>query len=334
MRLYFVVVFTDGNRNAVAAFSQEDRAQAFIRERELPEARVDFAEFKESSEFVPRIVFAAHRRNDDELYELAGYYLTVTEAVAAFGENGYQEILEVDSPPTRLLFPWDREREEAEKAAAEAAALAANEKTPEQLERERIEAEELAAKEAALQSPIAGKSRYATKATKKARKPEVSERIGDIRKLIAACAALLVIIIANIYLIFFPSGPQIAENVDMVKWLPESATDISYYKSKRFLVFEAAMPEPEWVEWVERAGADPQAIRNPFSVVRYSFYLDELPGMEGLDEEAQMVRWAALTKVTIENGLGFDIKQTGSGTRMSGGYDRDRKRGYFHRIER
>ncbi len=66
-----------------------------------------------------------------------------------------------------------------------------------------------------------------------------------------------------------------AEDLDSVPWLPESASQISYYKSYGRTVCEFNMPLKEFLKWAEEENWEVEKITEPLSMQRYTYYLTD-----------------------------------------------------------
>lgn len=132
---------------------------------------------------------------------------------------------------------------------------------------------------------------------------------------------------------------ETAENVPRVPWLPESATNVSYYRSYLWTAYEFSIDERAFLQLTRDQGLDVRPIGpEPFTIKRYSFdagrrmYPAALP--EGASE-AEIARYdEAVSRSeeaqhkTIRRGYWYrNIRSNGGGT--SWAYDLDSGRAYY-----
>lgn len=121
------------------------------------------------------------------------------------------------------------------------------------------------------------------------------------------------------------------ENVSSVNWLPDTASNVSFYKSYSFTAYEFDIPESDFVNW---SRWDLLPIDKPVSIPRYCFIdvPDSAPNGMAQDwqalESAYARRFAKITK-----GLYYKYSQdNGGGVWVA--YDRDARRAYYHSAPR
>ena len=139
--------------------------------------------------------------------------------------------------------------------------------------------------------------------------------------LVSAIACSLAILRAT-YVSF--TYVETAENVTHVDWLPDSASNISYYRSYSFTAYEFDIPEADFIAWSSR---DLKPIKAPVEVYRYSHATTpaDTPHPNASYEELQEM--LARRMATVTDGLYFEYRQqNGGGLRMA--YDRSKGRAF------
>ena len=89
--------------------------------------------------------------------------------------------------------------------------------------------------------------------------------------LYALIACMLILPLAIVF--YMKSAPDYAENVTSVKWLPETASNISYYKSKQVQVYEFTISADQFRKWAEGKDMTVRRLMNQQVVSRYKAYL-------------------------------------------------------------
>jgi hypothetical protein len=103
------------------------------------------------------------------------------------------------------------------------------------------------------------------------------------------------------------------ENVKSVDWLPEVATNISYFKSYLFIAYEFTISENDFLALAEKEGWKIEQIEKLFEISRYTS--GENP--EGAETEA-----------IITSGYFYEQRETDGGG-ISVAFDADKQRAYF-----
>src|SRR5262245_53760868 len=93
---------------------------------------------------------------------------------------------------------------------------------------------------------------------------------------------------------------ETGENVDHVSWLPNSASNVSYYESYGYTAYEFDMSEDDFKKWVRY---DVKPITEPFHVLRYSHSTAMRTDIGPHPTPAEFEAWQAIWKATIKNGL-------------------------------
>ena len=106
---------------------------------------------------------------------------------------------------------------------------------------------------------------------------------------------------------------ETAENVPSVDWLPQSASNISFYKSYQFTAYEFDITEPEFRKW---SRWDVSEISEPATITRYVRVTGAIPNINAHHSQAELDAFeAAIAEqaVTIENGLFYGHTQSNGG---------------------
>jgi hypothetical protein len=116
---------------------------------------------------------------------------------------------------------------------------------------------------------------------------------------------------------------ETGENVEHVKWLPKSASNVSYLRSYSFTAFEFDISESDFMDW---SGWKLQQISGPVRITRYCFSNHADFGPNPSPEEIEA--WENRNQALITDGLYYEHRQSnGGGVRV--GYDRDKGRAFF-----
>lgn len=130
---------------------------------------------------------------------------------------------------------------------------------------------------------------------------------------------------------------ETGENVPGVSWLPETAPNVSFYRSYSWTAYEFDIPESDFLEWAKRWQV--QKIEGePVGILRCHFGGGRLraPDDVGGDEtEEKITQWAdaheqylAAREKKIERGYFYEREESdGGGIRV--GYDLDIGRAYY-----
>ena len=119
---------------------------------------------------------------------------------------------------------------------------------------------------------------------------------------------------------------ETAENLARVDWLPESASNVSYYKSYNFTAYEFNIPEPDFKQW---AWWDLEEIKDPVKVDRYTFFAKRrLPMGPDATPSRQLEQEYESRSAEVAHGLFYEYRSSSSGG-VSVAYDRVKGRAYF-----
>ena len=101
-------------------------------------------------------------------------------------------------------------------------------------------------------------------------------------------------------------GPDFGENLQSVDWLPETASNVSYYRSDQVEIYEFSITVEEYKRWAERQGMHIRTITSPISVSRYMAYIPGnphlVPSSDGLTSE-EFHQWQNMISIQVESGL-------------------------------
>lgn len=277
-----------GERRAYAAFSDEAAQQQFIEDAGLEEERIKFDYFDAPTRGLPEsaqpkdICYALYKKwAMDGPFELSGYSYT-----KSFHDQsgGYDHFV------MPVLINKNHEEAEAWKDAAIKARLGtgkayreakrALELLPQQ-EREKREAEFLV---------------DFAQNTYQAIKPKTRREVHAIQ----ICFVIAVIWISAMFF-FIPDDPEAGENLQSVPWLPE-ASNVSFFKSPDFIVFEATIPWPE-AQKIVPANFEPT---QSGEIVRYNMYMPNAQTSKAETLEmgaAEFEKWQNQRKATTNDGF-------------------------------
>lgn len=120
------------------------------------------------------------------------------------------------------------------------------------------------------------------------------------------------------------ANPDRGENLAQVDWLPETASDISYYRTYNLKVSEFSMNESDFRKWA--SGSNLKEITDRHDVRRFSWWEFQKTRPKQYDEA--YFREEQQHIVSVTNGLFSSFRQNDGG----GSYrvfDRDNNRVYF-----
>ncbi len=144
----------------------------------------------------------------------------------------------------------------------------------------------------------------------------------------------LILLIAGgnvIYHTFYYNRYEIAENLETVDWLPQSAKNISYYKRDQSYVYEFSIGETDFLLWAREKDLKYEKIEEgPIAVARYSFFIDAPnDDHENLSETESYQEWMSQNKVFINNGYFFEGDPDANENNNSGSYDAEAGKVYY-----
>ena len=149
------------------------------------------------------------------------------------------------------------------------------------------------------------------------------------RKILSVLFVIAVLIFNPISLFLFwlfsglysNANPEIGESVQSVEWLPETASNISYYRTYSWQAYEFDISEDHFEDWATRW--DIREVGSPISVRRYSYMGRFEEASDYSDQENQESHTAK-----IRNGL-YDENWASDGGGYVVAYDRSEGRAYF-----
>ena len=245
----------DGSLHALGAFTTKEKQSAYLTAAGLQDSqvRLDFynGPFDEDTE----VVYAGHRRWNMDRFQLAGYFKSEGESWTWVTQEGYVSVLQINT---------NHEREKAlEKEALE--------RYSKLQKRWRLSSyEDLIAREGVDKARANIMLRFYEDALESF-KPKTRR---DIRALYALYALYVVILIFPLAVFFFLSStPDFGENVANVKWLPNYASQVSYYRSKQVQVYEFQISPENFKRWAESNHMEVQGLGKQEILSRYKAYL-------------------------------------------------------------
>ncbi|MGZ0655681.1 hypothetical protein ACWPKO_11360 [Coraliomargarita sp. W4R53] len=242
----------DGSLHALGAFTSKEKQLAYQKESGLKESQVRLDFFNGPFDEDINVIYAGHRRWNMDLFQLGGYFKSEGEAWTWVTQEGYVSVLRIDT---------SYEEEKAlEKDALERYA---------KLQRRwRLATyQELVEREGADKARANIKLRFYEDALESF-KPKTRR---DLRALY--CFVVLILCLPLAIFFFLSRGPDYDENVDSVSWLPNYASDISYYRSKQVQVFEFKISGEDFKRWAESRGMSVRRLVNQEIISRYKAYI-------------------------------------------------------------
>ena len=242
----------DGSLHALGAFTTKEKENAYriAAGLEQNQVRLDFhnGPFKEDT----KVIYAGHRRWNMDRFQLAGYFKGEGESWTEVTQEGYVSVLKIDT-------------DYASEQALEKEAL---ERYSKLQKRWRLSTyEELIEREGRDKARANIMLRFYEDALESF-KPRARR---DIRALYTLCLALLILPIALFY--FLSHSPDFGENVESVNWLPDHATQISYYRSKQVQVYEFKISPENFTNWAESHQMAIRPLDKQAALSRYKAYL-------------------------------------------------------------
>ena len=290
----------DGSLHALGAFSTKEKETAYRTAAGLEESqvRLDFhnGPFEDDTE----VIYAGHRRWNMDRFQLAGYFMSEGESWTWVTQEGYVSVLKIDT-------------DYASEKALETQALERYSKLQKQWRLSSYE--ELVAREGSDKTRANIMLRFHEDALESF-KPR-SRR--DIRALYALCALIPAFPLAIFY--FLSSSPDFGENVESVKWLPDYASQVSYYRSKQVQVYEFAISPEDFNQWAQSNQMEVLQLSEPETLSRYKAYLpaDKTQQAKSITSDTpitveQFKEWKSAISIQISNGLIAEKPDGSAGT--------------------
>jgi hypothetical protein len=279
----------DGSLHALGAFTTKEKQAAYQKETGLDDnqIRLDFynGPFDEDIE----VIYAGHRRWNMDRFQLGGYFKSEGEAWNWVTQEGYVSVLRIDTT-------YEEEK---------------------QLEKEALELYAKLQKRwrlASYQSMVAAEGADKARANITLRfyedalesfKPKTRR---DVRALYTFVVLILLLPIAIYF--YASSGPDYGENVPKVSWLPNYASNVSFYRSKQVKVYEFDIKAEDFKTWAGQSGMDVQRVTTPEILSRYKAYIptpeseSSEPAMpEGQVSMEQFQDWQDQISITVRSGM-------------------------------
>ena len=122
---------------------------------------------------------------------------------------------------------------------------------------------------------------------------------------------------------------EIGENLDTVSWLPDEASNISFYRSYRFTAYEFDISEAGFERWSQWPVND---LSTPKKIARYLVRTEPespAPSFDATDEQLIAYHRARQNQYAkITDGLYYEIEQSNGGG-VWVGYDRQKGRVFY-----
>lgn len=307
MTIYIVVSAQDGSKQAVAAFSSEEKRKAYLEEESIESPLFDFFEVTtKENQPPPARIFAAHTGNpndENSKTALAGYFDNKFDAQAAVKNGGFVSSLNIDLKEDEEISLAERDGKPARKK-------------PKKKRKKRPPSSSDTA-DSSTQPPLSKKTA-----------PQAPTKKGGI-----ILAALILVLIFSLYLSSqLQRTFDFAENRTSVEWLPSTCSDISYFLSDTIDVYEFTISEQEFRKWAssEKLKIAPIRPKQPHQVRTYRLYADvDTTDLNGLPENEQWEQWSLISRPTIQNGLRIVRYDGTEKLTVEGGYNRDTSRAYY-----
>lgn len=251
----------DGSLHALGAFTTKEKLATYQKKAGLKEnqVRLDFYNGPFSEDI--KVIYAGHRRWNMDRFQLGGYFKSEGEAWNWVTQEGYVSVLRID-----ITY------EEEKKIEKEALELYAKLQ-----KRWRLASyQNLVASEGADKARANITLRFYEDALESF-KPKTRR---DVRALYAFVVLILLLPVAVYF--YASSGPQYGENVPRVKWLPNYATDVSFYRSKQVKVYEFRISGEDFKTWANQTGMEIKRLTSTEILSRYKAYI---PTPEGETSE-------------------------------------------------
>lgn len=282
-----VRVENDGSLHALGAFSTKDKLKAYQNASGLKDNQIRLDFYNGPFDNDTKVIYAGHRRWNMDRFQLGGYFRSENEAWNSVTQEGYVSVLRID---TTYEAEQSLEREALELYA--------------QLQKRwRLSSyQELIAREGLEKARANITLRFYEDALE-------SFRPKNNRDLRAMYALILVMIALPVAIfLYMQSAPDYGENVPSVKWLPDTASNISFYRSKQVQVYEFTMDIESFRKWAESMSLSIRRLSSQEIISRYKAYIpNEVPDTQAStsnDLEMEALReWQSSISAKIETGL-------------------------------
>jgi len=242
----------DGSLHAMGAFTTKEKQAAYTKASGLKDNQVRHDFYNGPFDSAIPVIYAGHRRWNMDRFQLAGYFKSEEAAWTSVTQEGYVAILRIDT-----LY---EEEQALEKEALDRYAKLRK--------RWRLSSyESLVDREGEEKARANIVLRFYEDALESL-KPETQRNVRALYGLI-----LLLWILPLAFYLFLSRSPDYGENLKTVGWLPDYATDVSYYRSKQVLVYEFSVSQEDFKCWAEDRGMSVQRLVAAETLSRYKAYL-------------------------------------------------------------
>jgi hypothetical protein len=306
----------DGSLHALGAFTTKERQTAYQQAAGLTNSQVRFDFYNGPFEDESTVIYAGHRRWNMDRFQLAGYFNSEGEAWTWVTQEGYVSVLQID-------ITYEDEK------ALEAEALQRYAKHQKCWRLSSYQA--LVTREGMEKARANIILRYHEDALESF-KPN-SRR--DIRALYALFCTILGLPLAILY--FLKSTPEYGEHLPQVNWLPDYASDISYYHSEQVQVYEFKISPADFKRWAQSSNMTVQELSRQEILSRYNAYLPSVrknklhnPSTSSESTLAEdFEAWQDTISITIKEGLTAYNPKDNKATVV---YDTTTERAYFEHL--
>ena len=242
----------DGSLHALGAFSSKERQLAYQQAMGLKDSQVRLDFFNGPFDPSMEVVYAGHRRWNMDRFQLAGYFKTEGEAWTWVTQDGYVSVLRIDTT-------YEEEKALEKEALEQYARLQ---------KRWRLSSyESLIAREGAEKARANIMLRFYEDALESF-KPKTRR---DIRALYIFFVLILIFPLALFF--FLSQAPDYGENVPSVGWLPDYASNVSFYRSDQVQVYEFEVTPDDFKRWAQSSGMRVRRLLEEAVLSRYRAYL-------------------------------------------------------------
>jgi hypothetical protein len=247
-----VRVEEDGSLHALGAFTSKEKLQAYLADCGLDESRTRLDFFNGPFEEGIKVVYAGHRRWNMQLFQLAGYFKDEVDAWTEVSREGYVSVLRIDTTYEDEL-KLEKEALEHYARLQRRWRLASYEELVDEQGSEKVRADI--------------KLRFYADALESF-KPKTKR---DRRALVALCGVALCFPFAGLF--YIKAQPAYGENEASVSWLPGTASNVSYYRSKQVQVYEFKISSGEFKRWAESQGMRVRRLIGEATISRFRAYI-------------------------------------------------------------
>ncbi len=250
----------DGSLHALGAFTTKEKEKAYQKATGLSDSQIRLDFYNGPFDDEIKVIYAGHRRWNMDRFQLAGYFKNEGEAWTWVTQEGYVSVLRIDTTY--------EEEKTLEKEALE--------RYSKLQKRWRLSSyEDLVAREGADKARANIMLRFYEDALESF-KPKTRR---DIRALYAFFVLILALPIAVFF--FLSDAPDYGENVKSVSWLPNYASNVSFYRSKQVQVYEFEISPENFKRWAESNGMTVRRLISQEILSRYKAYIPTAAGKKG-----------------------------------------------------